>query len=299
MSLRAIDLRHLGRDGMICTYLDLEGEPTLIDPGPSTTYTRLREALAEHGLAVRDLRHVLLTHVHMDHAGVAGHLAADNPDLAVHVHLDGLPHMADPTRLIATSQEIWGAAAPVLWGDMKPVAVEALRPWVPGADAPHPVRGKRAIPTPGHIGHHVSYLHEDDGTLLVGDSLGVVLSYAAPTHPKCPPPAVDVEQWRSSLADMRALGAERAAFTHFGIHADVALRTHRLEDALGELESRVLGAVAGREAEDDAASFREQTRAALSRHLSLDVVTRYLQAFDPVNDWHGMELYVRQRASAL
>lgn len=299
MSLRAIDLRHLGREGIICTFLDLEGEPTLIDPGPSTTYTRLRAGLAEHGLEVRDLRHVLLTHVHMDHAGSAGQLAADNPAIAVHVHLDGLPHLADPARLIATSRAIWGEAAPLLWGEMKPVPVEALRPWVRGADSPHPVPGMRAVPTPGHIGHHVAYLRELDGTLLVGDALGVVLSYSAPTHPKCPPPAVNVEQWRASLTELRALGAERAAFTHFGIHADVVERTYRLEDALSGLESRVAGAVAGERGADDARSFREQTRAALARHLSPDLVTRYLGAFDPANDWSGMEAYVRHRASAL
>jgi glyoxylase-like metal-dependent hydrolase (beta-lactamase superfamily II) len=299
MSLRAIDLKHLGRDGLICTYLDLEGEPTLIDPGPSTTYTRLRDGLAEHGLGVRDLRHVLLTHIHMDHAGSAGYLAADNPDLAVHVHLDGLPHMADPSRLLAASRDIWGEAAPILWGEMKPVPVEALRPWVPGADAPHPVKAFRAIPTPGHIGHHVAYLYERDGTVLVGDSLGVVLSYGAPTHPKCPPPAVDLEKWRGSLAELRALGAERAAFAHFGIHADVAGRTHRLEEALGELESRVLHAVSRQEGDADANAFHEESRAALERHLSHDLVTSFLRAFDPVNDWHGMERYVRHQEHAL
>jgi glyoxylase-like metal-dependent hydrolase (beta-lactamase superfamily II) len=299
MSLRAIDLKHLGQDGMICAFLDLEGEPTLIDPGPSTTYTRLREGLAEHGLAVRDLRHVLLTHVHMDHAGSAGHLAADNPELAIHVHLDGLPHMADPSRMIAASRSIWGEAAPLLWGEMKPVPVDALVPWVPDAGTPHPVRGMRAISTPGHIGHHVAYLREADGSLLVGDSLGVVLSYGAPTHPKCPPPAVDLEKWRASLTQIRALGAERAAFTHFGIHADVVPRTHQLEEALGALEGRVLRAVEAGGAEADAVAFRDESRIDLARHLSRDMVTRYLDAFDPVNDWHGMEGYVRHRASTL
>jgi glyoxylase-like metal-dependent hydrolase (beta-lactamase superfamily II) len=298
MRLEPIDLLHQGVEGMICTFLLADGEPTLFDPGPITTLPRLRAALAERGLAVRDLRHVLLTHVHMDHAGATGELVAENPHLAVHVHLDGLPHMADPSRLIAASREIWGDAADVLWGTMRAVPHEALRPWVPGSRGSGPVRHVRPLATPGHIGHHVGYLLESDGTLVVGDALGVVLTDTAPTHPKSPPPAVDLEAWRVSVAEIRSLGAERGAFTHFGFH-DLGGRADRLEEELGALEARVLRALDRGEPDEDARAFREETRAALERHLPEPLLLHYLESFDPVNDWHGVERYVRHQASTI
>jgi glyoxylase-like metal-dependent hydrolase (beta-lactamase superfamily II) len=299
MSLDPIDLLHQDVAGMICTFLRLDGGPTLFDPGPSTTLPRLRAALAERGLGVRDLRHLVLTHVHMDHAGSAGELVAENPSLAVHVHLDGLPHMANPARLVAASREIWGDAADVLWGTMRPVPLDALRPWVPGSGGPGPVRNARPVATPGHIGHHVAYLLEDEGTLVVGDCLGVVLGETAPTHPKSPPPAVDLEAWRASAAEIRALGAERAAFTHFGFHGDVARRTHRLEEELGALEARVLRAIDGVEETEDQHAFREETRAALAPHLPAALLRHYLESFDPANDWRGVERFVRHQASTI
>jgi glyoxylase-like metal-dependent hydrolase (beta-lactamase superfamily II) len=299
MSLDPIDLLHQGVEGMICTFLRLDGEPALFDPGPSTTLPRLRAALADRGLGVGDLRHLVLTHVHMDHAGSAGELVAENPELAVHVHLDGLPHMANPVRLVAASREIWGDAADVLWGTMRPVPLEALRPWVPGSGARGPVRHVRPLATPGHIGHHVAYLLEDEGTLVVGDCLGVVLAASAPTHPKSPPPAVDLEAWRASAGEIRALGAERAAFSHFGFHDDVGGRTHRLEEELSALEARVLRALDRDEGDEDARAFRAETQAALGPHLPDALMRHYLESFDPVNDWHGVERYVRHQASTI
>jgi glyoxylase-like metal-dependent hydrolase (beta-lactamase superfamily II) len=299
MSLDPIDLLHQGVPGMICTFLRVEGEPALFDPGPSTTLSRLRAALAERGLGVGDLRHLVLTHVHMDHAGSAGELVAENPRLAVHVHLDGLPHMADPTRLVAASRQIWGDAADVLWGTMRPVPLDALRPWVPGSGDRGPFRHVRPLATPGHIGHHVAYLLGDEGTLVVGDCLGVVLGTTAPTHPKSPPPAVDLEAWRASAADIRALGAERAAFSHFGFHDDVAGRTHRLEEELGALETRVLRAIDREGETEDARAFRDETRVALAPHVPGALLEHYLESFDPANDWRGVERYVRHQASTI
>jgi glyoxylase-like metal-dependent hydrolase (beta-lactamase superfamily II) len=299
MTLDPIDLLHQGVEGMICAFLALDGEPALFDPGPVTTLPRLRAALAERGLAVRDLRHLVLTHVHMDHAGSVGELVAEHPDLAVHVHLDGLPHMADPTRLVAASRQIWGDAADVLWGTMRPVPHDALRPWVPGARGRGPLRGVRPLATPGHIGHHVVFLIESDGTLVVGDALGVVLADRAPTHLKSPPPAVDLDAWRASVAEIRALGAERAAFTHFGFHSDVSARTHRLEEELEALEARVLDAIDRDETDRDARDFRDETRSAMQPHVSGALLRHYLESFDPVNDWHGVERYVRHQASTI
>jgi glyoxylase-like metal-dependent hydrolase (beta-lactamase superfamily II) len=207
--------------------------------------------------------------------------------------------MANPARLIAASREIWGAAADVLWGTMRPVPHDALRPWFPGARGPDPLPAVRPFATPGHIGHHVAYLLEHHGTLVVGDALGVVLADAAPTHPKSPPPAVDLEAWRASVAELRTIGAERGAFTHFGFHADVRARTERLEEELGGLETRILRAIDRDEVDEGARAFSDDTRAALAPHLPDALLRHYLESFDPVNDWRGVERYVRHQASTL
>ena len=110
---------------------------------------------------------------------------------------------------------------------------------------------------------------------------------------------MDLEAWRASAADIRALGAERAAFSHFGFHDNVAGRTRRLEDELAALETRVLRAIDRDKETEDARAFREETRAALAPHLPDDLLRHYLESFDPVNDWHGVERYVRHQESTI
>jgi glyoxylase-like metal-dependent hydrolase (beta-lactamase superfamily II) len=158
----------------------------------------------------------------------------------------------------------------------------------------------RALPTPGHIGHHLAYLNEGDGTVFTGDALGIVLAPAAPTHTPTPPPAVDLAQWRRTLVALRGLGAERAAVAHFGLHPDVAARTHQLQDALDRLEARVRKALAahdgGSRAEQDARAFHEEAQAALARVAPADWAERVFAVFRPDNDWRGVQRWVETSA---
>lgn len=285
------DLLHLGLEGAITAYLLTEPEPTLVDPGPSTTFERLREGLTAAGVGQDDLRHVALTHVHLDHAGATGHVVEAYPRVTVHVHEAGAPHMADPTRLVASTRRTFGEAHDRLWGEVRPVPPHRMRAWRPGE--PGPWRGLRPLPTPGHIAHHLAYLHEPDGTLLAGDAMGIVLGDGAPTHPPTPPPAVDLRAWERTLDEILAVGPERFGATHFGMHGDVPGRVRQLRERLQDLERRVRAAVAGGDIED-AERYEEEVRLRLAPVRGRDEVDRYFDLFPAATDWAGVRFYVER-----
>ena len=138
-----IDLVHSGMalERAMAAYLVDGDEPTLVDPGPTTTLDHLTEELSRLGVGAGDLRHVLLTHIHLDHAGATGHLLERYPEAVVHVHEDGAPHMLDPERLVASTRRTFKEAHDRLWGEMKPVPAARLRAWRPGGPGPWP-RGR-------------------------------------------------------------------------------------------------------------------------------------------------------------
>jgi glyoxylase-like metal-dependent hydrolase (beta-lactamase superfamily II) len=198
----------------------------------------LRTALAERGVGLEDVRHLLLSHVHLDHAGAAGALVRDHPRLTVHVSEIGAPHLIDPSRLEASARRLYGDTFDSLWGELVPMPAANVR--IVGAD----VVGLECFPTPGHAAHHVSYLHPD-GTLYSGDVAGVRVSPGRFVFAPTPPPEVDLEAWERSLGEMERRAPSRLALVHFGVFDDVerhlqALRetTHRwaewVEDGMDE-----------------------------------------------------------------
>ena len=129
MTVVPIDVIHLGLRGVISSYWIDGPEPAIVDPGPSTSLGGLEDSLAELGVELSDIRHVLLTHIHLDHAGGTGHLLSRFPHLEVHIHVDGAPHMADPERLVASTRRTFGEAHDRLWGEVMPVPADRIRPW--------------------------------------------------------------------------------------------------------------------------------------------------------------------------
>ena len=286
-----VDLEHLGLPGAICAYVLPGVEPAIIDPGPSTTLSTLEQKLAERGIALGDIRHVLLTHVHLDHAGATGHLAARSPKLQVHVHVEGAPHVAEPERLVASTRRTFGEAHDRLWGDVRPVPADRIKAWEPGLKGP--LKGLRPLSTPGHIGHHVAYLDEREGTLFSGDSMGIVLSPGGPTHPPTPPPAVDLEAWQKTLDLIAGVRPAAVAPTHFGVHDNVEERRQQLADRLRALESRVEAALA-RGNEADPLEYEEEVRAEQSAFRSRELVDRYFDVFPAATDWAGVKRWVEK-----
>jgi glyoxylase-like metal-dependent hydrolase (beta-lactamase superfamily II) len=209
-----IDLHHQGRERTIASYLvDTDDGPALFDCGPATTVGALKAGLAEQGLELRDLRHLLLSHIHLDHAGATGVLVREHPALQVHVSAIGAPHLVEPERLERSARRLYGDSFDALWGELAPVPRENVH--VVGDR----VVGLECFPTPGHASHHVCYL-DRDGTLYAGDAAGVRITPGRYVMPPTPPPEIDVELWQATIAELERRDPERLALIHFGVFDD-------------------------------------------------------------------------------
>jgi glyoxylase-like metal-dependent hydrolase (beta-lactamase superfamily II) len=213
-ALAPIDLLFGGRERVIGVYLlETDDGPALFDCGPSTCVERLKDGLRERGLALTDLRHLLLSHIHLDHAGAAGVLVREHPGLRVHVSEVGAPHLVDPQRLERSARRLYGADFDTLWGELAPVPERHVE--IVGRD----VLGLECFPSPGHAGHHVCYV-DRDGTLLAGDAAGVRIQPARYVMPPTPPPEIDLEAWETTLDEIERRAPERLALIHFGVASD-------------------------------------------------------------------------------
>ena len=294
-----LDPEHDGLPGAICVYLLEEPEPTLVDPGPAASLPSLKEALRQVGMDPRRVRHILLTHVHLDHAGAAGHLAREIPNLTIHVHQDGAPHLAVPDRLVASTRRTFGEAHDRLWGEVLPVPVHQLRGWRIGD--PRPLSGILPLSTPGHIAHHLAWEVERHGVLLAGDALGIRLHPDAPSHPATPPPSVDLSAWRRTLVDTLApVEVDAFGVTHFGLHADLHARRLEILSRLEDLALRVHVAMEeGVAAEEhDAQCFHEETVKTFSTFLPRERVEQYFRNFSATTDWRGMRFHLARTPAA-
>jgi glyoxylase-like metal-dependent hydrolase (beta-lactamase superfamily II) len=209
-----LDLRHLGRERVIGCYLvETRDGTALFDCGPATCVPELKTRLAEHGLELLDVRHLLLSHIHLDHAGAAGTLVREHPNLQVHVSEIGAPHLIDPERLERSARRLYGDDFDRLWGELVPVPEPNVH--LVGTD----VLGLECFPTPGHAWHHVCYL-DRDGTLYAGDAAGVRIQPSRAILPPTPPPEFDLEAWRTTLDEIARRRPERLALIHFGVVDD-------------------------------------------------------------------------------
>jgi glyoxylase-like metal-dependent hydrolase (beta-lactamase superfamily II) len=205
-----IDLHHQTERTVGAYLLETDDGPALFDCGPSTCIDALKAGFAERGLELTDVRHLLLSHIHLDHAGAAGTLVREHPALQVHVSQIGAPHVVDPSRLEASARRLYGDAFDELWGELAPVPEDNVR--IVG----NRVLGLECFPSPGHASHHVCYLHAD-GTLYAGDAAGVRIVPGRHVLPVCPPPDIDVEAWFRTFEEIERRRPERLALIHFGV----------------------------------------------------------------------------------
>jgi glyoxylase-like metal-dependent hydrolase (beta-lactamase superfamily II) len=276
-----IDLLHVGRRRVIATYLLGGDEPALIDCGPSSCLEALEEALQERGLEVEDLRHLVLTHIHLDHAGAAGTLTRRNPSLQVHVSAIGAPHLADPSRLERSARRLYGQDFDRLWGELAPVPEGSLR--LVGAR----VLDLEAFPTPGHASHHVSFL-APDGACFAGDAAGVRIEPCPFLAPASPPPEVDLEAWSASLDAIEERRPTRLNLTHFGRVGDpqehVVLMRERLRTWAERVREGATAEVFERAAEEE-----------LHAGADPETAESYRQAAPFWQSHAGLERYWRKR----
>ncbi len=278
--MRVIDLNHLGRDRVIgCWQV---GE-VLVDPGPGSCLDTLLEAL--DGWRPRAL---LLTHIHLDHAGATGSLVNRWPDLEVYVHERGARHLADPERLLDSASRLYGDDMDRLWGDFLPVPEARLRVLTGGETLQLGAQRFEVAYTPGHASHHVSYLHE--GTAFVGDVGGVRITPDSLTVPPTPPPDIDLEAWHESLDRIRAWGPERLAFTHFGSAEDVSAQLDQLGTRLDDW--------AGRARAQTLEEFMADIRSEITAGAAPGTPPAFEQAAPPEQLYAGLRRYWDKREQA-
>lgn len=217
-----LDLHWTGKTQCIASALiRFEQFTALVDPGPGSTIASLREQLASHRLRVADLNAILLTHIHLDHAGATGALVRENPALQVYVHRRGAPHMVDPAKLLTSAERLYGQELRPLFGDFLPVPEGNLQVLEGGETLRLGEREMRVLYTPGHASHHVTYYDPTERVAFVGDTAGICVEGNRFVLPATPPPDISLELWATSLDAIQQLHARRLFLTHFGFSDQV------------------------------------------------------------------------------
>ena len=296
-----VDLELHGRRQVVAAGL-IEGPEgvAVVDPGPSSSLGGLRAGLARSGRTLADIDAVLLTHVHLDHAGAAGTLVRGNPRTRVYVHERGAPHVVDPGKLVASASRLYGEDMDRLWGEIAPVAadhVEVLRGGETIRVAGLPLE---VAYTPGHASHHVSYFDADSGTAFAGDTAGIRIAPWRSVVPPTPPPDIDVELWHESIARLRAWRPSRVFLTHFGAFEDVDAHLDELDHRLDEMAAIVRRFLDEPAADEDeqVGRFTDAVKQSLREGLRDEAAAaRYELAVPFRHCWMGLARYWRKKAS--
>jgi glyoxylase-like metal-dependent hydrolase (beta-lactamase superfamily II) len=274
--MKLIDVRHLGRERVIGCW-ELDG--ILIDPGPTSSMENLVEALGGE-----DPRALLLTHIHLDHAGAAGSLVRRWAEVPVYVHEIGARHLADPTRLLESAERLYGDQMERLWGEVAAVPERNLHPLSGGEE----VLGFRVAYTPGHASHHVSYFHPPTGRAFVGDTAAVRIPPSDHVVPPTPPPDIDVDLWEESIDRILDWRPASLGLTHFG---ELSEPEAHLDVVRARLREQ-----AGLARELPAEEFERRLRERVTDEADPETAKAYLQAVPPEQQWLGLDRYWQRRA---
>jgi glyoxylase-like metal-dependent hydrolase (beta-lactamase superfamily II) len=274
-----IDLLHTGAARTVGAYLlDTSEGLSLFDCGPASCVPALKAGLAERGHELRDVKQLLLSHIHLDHAGAAGVLVREHPELQVWVSEIGAPHLVDPSRLERSARRLYGDTFDELWGELAPVPEANVR------IASGRVGGLEVFPAPGHASHHVCYF--DGTTLYAGDAAGVRIEPSRIVLPPTPPPDVDVEGWYRTLDEIERRAPERLALIHFGLADDVSRHLGELRDRLDSWARRV-----------EEGGSEEDFVAAAKADLPADEAEGYDRAMPFWQSYQGLKRYWDLRAA--
>lgn len=294
----AIDVNWMGRPKSIATMLvQSDGVNALIDPGPTSTLETLRTELQRLGLSVQDLHAILLTHIHLDHAGAVGSLVKENPKLAVFVHEFGAMHMADPSKLLASAGRLYGAEMDRLYGTVVPVPEENLRALEGGETVTIGKRDFEVFYTPGHASHHLTFWDAQDGTAFIGDVGGISVEGDEFILPATPPPDIDIELWNQSLDTIAALRPAKLFLTHFGYANDPDAHIARYRERLGSWSNMVKYLLAAGKAEESAAQEFVDAVAGETKHaVSPTEADHYIFNGGLYLSWLGLLRYTKKKA---
>jgi len=291
-----VDLEFLGEPAIIATGI-LHGRlgVAVVDPGPTTSLGTLRRAMAARGFTGADVRAILLTHIHLDHAGATGTLLQECPAATVYVHERGARHLVDPSRLLDSATRLYGEDMDRLWGEVRPVPAERVR--TVGDErlsiVGHDVEVAR---TPGHAVHHVSYFLPAARLAFVGDTAGICRDSGRVVLPPTPPPDIDLEAWRVSTERILAWDPEVLFLTHFGPHRSPRVHFQNLWMRLDDWTRRVRALLAAPGTDEERARiFTTDVMDELARTTSRAEAHAYARAGRFDFSWAGLARYCRGR----
>ncbi len=292
-----VDLDFLGRAQVIATgIISGGGEIALVDPGPTSCLATLEERLHAQGIRLADVTHLLLTHIHLDHAGATGTIVKRHPGIQVFVHEIGAPHLVDPSRLLTSATRLYGADMDRLWGEFLAVPAANVRRLSGGERIEVAGRSFDVAYTPGHASHHVSYYDPTCGVAFVGDPAGISID-GGYIVPPTPPPDIDLEAWAVSARRIEAWQPRTLFLTHFGPSPlPPSTHLHTLLDNLQMTSALVKETLSEQDADEERRKrFAERLRHELSRHMSPARVRSYGVAAPFEMLWDGLARYWRKR----
>jgi glyoxylase-like metal-dependent hydrolase (beta-lactamase superfamily II) len=293
-----VDLQFHGRPQIIATGL-VQGRDgvAIIDPGPTTCLPTLELGLQASGIRWPDVRQILLTHIHLDHAGATGTIVREHPHIKVVVHERGARHLTDPSRLIESATRIYGDRMEHFWGEFAPVPTSNLVSLTGGETIAAGGRVFDVAYTPGHASHHVSFFDASSGVAFVGDTAGVCIN-GGYILPPTPPPDIDVELWSSSVDRILAWSPETLMLTHFGPVTTVRTHLATLLENLMTTADMALSLLkeAGTD-EERGQAFAEKLRHVLRTRMTESEVVTYVVAAAYEHLFSGLARYWRKKGT--
>jgi len=296
-AFRLVDLEHMGKpESVAACILETRDGPVIVDPGPSSTLGKLEAGLAGLGYGLADVSALLITHIHLDHAGASGTLARANPRLQVYVHEAGAPHVVDPSKLLSSATRLYGERMAVLWGEVVPVSARQVRVLVGGERLALGGRDIEVAYTPGHAWHHVSYFEAASRVAFVGDTAGIFGPRLPVVLPVTPPPDFDLEAWLASIHLIRQWDPERIVLTHYGPVGEPAYHLETLRSGIlawAEYARDSLS-VTGSDA-DRTRWFVHHLEGWMEGRVASESAARFLAGAGPEACWQGLARYWRRR----
>jgi glyoxylase-like metal-dependent hydrolase (beta-lactamase superfamily II) len=293
-----IDLNFLDRPHAIATaVVRSAGSIALVDPGPSTCLAALELGLQAGGVRLGDVTELLLTHIHLDHAGASGTIVRQHPRIKVVVHERGAPHMVDPSKLVASASRLYGDSMERLWGEILPVPQANLEVLAGGEQIEAGGRTFEVAYTPGHASHHVSYFDRDSRVAFVGDTAGVCVD-GGYVLPPTPPPDIDIEAWHESVSRIEAWGPQTLFMTHFGPMNHPVSHLRTLMDNLHTMADSVRRRMSESGSEEEKQRrFADDVTRELRRTMTEEQVRAYLAAAPPELLWMGLARYWKKKST--
>jgi glyoxylase-like metal-dependent hydrolase (beta-lactamase superfamily II) len=293
-----VDLNFLGRPEIIATAI-LHGTAgvALVDPGPSTSLDHLTTSLTRKGIRFEDVRQILITHIHLDHAGATGSITAKFPHIEVVVHRRGAPHLADPSKLLASAGRLYQQDMDRLWGEVKPVDQARLRVIDGGERLEVVGREIETAYTPGHASHHVSYFDPGSRVAFVGDTAGIRRGSGVYVMPPTPPPDIDIEAWHESGKTILAWAPDTLFLTHFGPQHGARQHMQSMFENLDAWSAIVRRLLADAPLDDEQRQerFVDEAYLEIKRRIGEGQAADYVRAGGLNYSWQGLARYWRKR----